>query len=400
MGRGVGQLRRTTSWERVIVKQANAKSVCQWISVLRIVAVLMRSVAPQMRWLAKLDTVQIKSANDFDSRGRSIYGPVRQRRKSLHFLAAVLAILLVGSAALGDQTQIANSSAVEQARRVIQKATKEQPWQNSIKMKFVPVSGTQTLFSIWDTRVEDFRVFVNSAGYDATDGMWSLGSDGWKQRGATWNDPGFKQGPSDPVVGVSWEDAKAFCEWLTKRERASGVLADGMQYRLPTDQEWSVAVELDNEPGDTPQEKSSRTKVYPWGSTWPPPAGAGNYCGVESRIGGEPSNWKVIEGYNDGYPRTSPVGSFAPNKNGLYDMGGNVWQWCEDWYNSENTQRVLRGGSWDSHNPLFLLLSSRDYITPDYRGAFVGFRCVLAVESSRQANPTGSREVRSILVKK
>jgi formylglycine-generating enzyme required for sulfatase activity len=250
-------------------------------------------------------------------------------------------------------------------------------------MKFVPVSGTEVLFSIWDTRVEDFRVFVESADYDATEGMWSLGNDGWKQRGATWKDPGFKQSSTDPVVGVSWDDAKAFCEWLTKRERASGVLPQGMQYRLPTDQEWSVAAGLDSEAGSTPQEKSARIKLYPWGPTWPPPAGAGNYAGVESRTGDEPPNWTVIEGYNDGYPRTSPVGSFAANKNGLYDMGGDVWQWCEDWYNSENTQRVLRGAGWDSHNALFLLASSRDYITPDYRGAFVGFRCVLAKETSR-----------------
>ena len=159
-----------------------------------------------------------------------------------------------------------------------------------------------------------------------------------------------------------------------------------MHYRLPTDQEWSVAVGLEAEAGRTPQERNARIKLYPWGPTWPPPAGAGNYAGVESRIGDEPSKWTVIEGYNDRYPRTSPVGSFAANQNGLYDMGGNVWQWCEDWYNSENTHRVLRGASWDSHNPAFLLASSRDYITPDYRGAFVGFRCVLAKETSRQAN--------------
>jgi formylglycine-generating enzyme required for sulfatase activity len=307
-------------------------------------------------------------------------------RKFRFLVAAFLGSLLIGSSAFAGELQNSNPSAGEKGRSVFEKATKEQPGQNSLGMKFVPVSGTEVLFSIWDTRVEDFRVFVESADYDATEGMWSLGNDGWKQRGATWKDPGFKQSSTDPVVGVSWDDAKAFCEWLTKRERASGVLPQGMQYRLPTDQEWSVAAGLDSEAGSTPQEKSARIKLYPWGPTWPPPAGAGNYAGVESRIGDEPSKWTVIEGYNDRYPRTSPVGSFAANQNGLYDMGGNVWQWCEDWYNSENTHRVLRGASWDSHNPAFLLASSRDYITPDYRGAFVGFRCVLAKETSRQAN--------------
>ncbi|HKB89622.1 MAG TPA: SUMF1/EgtB/PvdO family nonheme iron enzyme [Opitutaceae bacterium] len=54
-------------------------------------------------------------------------------------------------------------------------------------------------------------------------------------------------------MGVSWDDAKAFCEWLTKQERGSGALPEGMHYRLPTDEEWSVAVGLDSEPGNTPE---------------------------------------------------------------------------------------------------------------------------------------------------
>ena len=206
----------------------------------------------------------------------------------------------------------------ERAPRVLKKATKEQPWQNSLGMKFVPVAGTQVLFNIWDTRLEDFHAFVESAGYDATESMYSIGKDGWKRRGATWKEPGFKQGPTYPVVGVSWDDVKAFCEWLTKRERGSGALPESMHYRLPTDTEWSVAVGLDSEPGNTPEEKSSKINLYPWGTKWPPPSGSGNYCGEEARIRNEPEGWPVIQGYSDGYPRTSPVGSFAANKNGLY----------------------------------------------------------------------------------
>jgi hypothetical protein len=94
-------------------------------------------------------------------------------------------------------------AAEEQSRRLLDKATMGRPWQNSLGMKFVPVAGTQVLFSIWDTRVEDFRAFVDSAGYDATGDMRSLGKDGWSQRGATWKEPGFSQGSDHPVVGVS-----------------------------------------------------------------------------------------------------------------------------------------------------------------------------------------------------
>jgi len=276
--------------------------------------------------------------------------------------------------------KIAVAAAEEPAWTSFEKASKERPWQNSLGMKFVPVAGTEVLFSIWDTRVQDFRAFVESSGYDATVGMWSVGKDGWKRRGATWKEPGFKQGSTHPVVGVSWADAKAFCEWLTKRERGSGVLPKDVHYRLPTDQEWSVAVGLDSEPGNTPEEKSLKIKLYPWGKEWPPPSGAGNYYGVESRIGNEPKNLPVIEGYNDRYPRTSPVGSFSANNSGLYDMGGNVWQWCEDWYNSEHKFRVLRGASWNRGSRDHLLASRRGYYAADRRFDSIGFRCIVVRE--------------------
>jgi formylglycine-generating enzyme required for sulfatase activity len=279
---------------------------------------------------------------------------------------------------------IATPTVEEKARSAFERATKDHPWVNSLGMKFVPVAETQVLFSIWDTRVEDFEAFVKNTGYDATAGMQSLGKDSWQQRGATWKEPGFKQGPTDPVVGVSWYDAKAFCEWLTKRERGSGALPEGVHYRLPTDEEWSIAVGLDSERGNTPQEKDSKIKLYPWGTQWPPPPGAGNYAGEELRIGNEPEDWTGIRGYNDGYPRTSPVGSFAANKNGLYDMGGNVWQWCEDWYNSLYEYRVVRGGSWIDGLDFNMLSSSRTYRRePDLRYDIVGFRCVVAREASQ-----------------
>jgi formylglycine-generating enzyme required for sulfatase activity len=268
-------------------------------------------------------------------------------------------------------------------------ATKHHPWVNSLGMKFVPVPGTQVLFSIWDTRVQDFEAFVNSTGYVATGGMYSVSKDGWRQGGSTWKEPGFSQGPTHPVVGVSWNDAKEFCQWLTKRERSAGNLPQDREYRLPKDDEWSAAVGLKNEVGSTPQEKDGKIKLYPWDipqkrdKSWPPPPGAGNYAGEEVKNGGWPSGSTVIEGYNDGYPRTSPVGSFAVNQFGLYDMGGNVSQWCEDWYNAQMQYRVLRGESWDYGYPNYLLASCRLLDVPGYRSDYVGFRCVVAVESSR-----------------
>jgi formylglycine-generating enzyme len=77
------------------------------------------------------------------------------------------------------------------------------------------------------------------------------------------------------------------------------------------------------------------------------------------------------------------VGSFEANFSGLHDMGGNVWQWSEDWYDAQARYRVLRGASWYDDIPGDLLASYRYFSTPDARHADLGFRCVVAVESSR-----------------
>jgi hypothetical protein len=140
-------------------------------------------------------------------------------------------------------------------------ATKDHPWVNSLGMKFLPVPGTQVLFSIWNTRVQDFETFVKDTGYDATRGMYSLGESWSEQSGATWKKPGFSQSPTDPVVGVSLDDAKEFCKWLTNRERKSGALPGSICYRLPMDKEWSAAVGLKGEVGNTPEKVVKATYI-------------------------------------------------------------------------------------------------------------------------------------------
>jgi Sulfatase-modifying factor enzyme 1 len=119
--------------------------------------------------------------------------------------------------------------------------------------------------------------------------------------------------------------------------------------------------------------------------SFPPPAGAGNYAGEEAKNADWPSSgWSIIEGYNDRYPRTSPVGSFQSNSNGLYDMGGNVWQWCEDKVNASLDSYVLRGASWKEFNPDCMIVSYRYGLYPSIRGTDVGFRCVVAWAASAE----------------
>lgn len=209
------------------------------------------------------------------------------------------------------------------------------PYVNSLGMEFAPVAGADVRFCIWDTRVKDYRAFVQATGRD-------------------WKKPDFAQESDSPAVNVSWEDAKAFCAWLTTKE--------GVEYRLPTDEEWSLAVGLRGEPEGAPKDKDGKVKnVYPWGSSWPPPKDSGNY------------DHSMM---SDSYEKTSPVGKFPPNRFGLYDISGNVWQWCDDWYDYNHRYRVLRGGAWNSCTPVILLSSFRYYAQPDEKCDNIGFRCV------------------------
>jgi formylglycine-generating enzyme required for sulfatase activity len=261
----------------------------------------------------------------------------------------------------------------------------DQPLENTLGMKFVPVRGTKVLFGIWHVRVQDFEAFVAATNYDAAPGMHSVRRGVFDDHGDTWKKPGFEQGPTHPVCGVSWIDAMAFCEWLTRKEQAEGLLAPNQKYRLPTDAEWSVAVGLEEAPGETPASKHDKiADVYPWGRQWPPPPGAGNYAGTEARDADWPTDREVIKEYNDGYPRTSPVGSFAANKFGLYDMGGNVWQWCDDHFTGKVGKRVMRGASFYFDGTQFLRSSHRGQNSPVLRYLHFGFRCVVGVASPRE----------------
>ena len=181
---------------------------------------------------------------------------------------------------------------------------------------------------------------------------------------------------NQPVVSVSWQEAAAYCNWLSNKEGlppfyhrqgdklvASHPFTTG--YRLPSEAEWSHAAR---------QAGRSERARYPWPGTFPPRTRAGNF-GDESARSLLPV---VIRGYNDGYPVTSPVRGLGKNPAGLYDMGGNVRQWCQDWYTphaaltsqnqasdtmgpSSGTHRVVRGSSWRDATMATLRLSYRGY---------------------------------------
>jgi len=251
----------------------------------------------------------------------------------------------------------------------LQTATKEKPWRNTLEMPFVPLPG-RGLICIYETRRKDYEVFAEGRRF---------GNRSW--RDATHKNQAVGHEPDHPVVMVNWEDAKAFCTWLTQRERSAGVIPPTAQYRLPSDADWSLAVGLKEPPQGSPKDKNRKTdKVYPWGATWPPPEGAGNIADQATRD--KLGDFHVVPGYRDNYATTAPVGRFKPNALGLFDLSGNVWEWCEDAYDPERpTHRVLRGGGWNSRYEL--LSSYRDYQPPNYSRVFYGFRVMLVGVAER-----------------
>jgi len=253
-------------------------------------------------------------------------------------------------------------------------------WTNGLGLVFASVPGTGVLFGIWETRVRDFEAFVLAAAYDGGSKLYCVGSNGqWGvHEGFNWRNPGntYAQSALHPVVGVSWQDAQAFCAWLTQREQKEGRLATHQIYRLPTDIEWSRAAGLENEPGSTPKEKDGQIKnVFPWGTAWPPPPQAGNFFDETARK--KYTAPLFIQGYDDGYAEAAPVGSFPPNRCGLHDLAGNVWEWCADAFDGPAGPKVLRGGSWQDADPVLLFSSNRASLSADRRCNFVGFRVVL-----------------------
>ncbi len=217
-------------------------------------------------------------------------------------------------------------------------------WTNSLQMNFVAGLRPGVKVSCWETRVKDFKVYT-------------------KSRFLSPKKPNFPQTGEHPVVGVSWHEAKAFCQWLTERERRRGVIPKSAFYRLPRDQEWTSFLGLLKESEGLPRELDEKYDgLHVWGETWPPREGVGNF-GPDLGV--------------DSFSETAPVGSFAPTATGLYDIGGNVWEWCEDWYGENQIYRVLRGGSWRTETYRNHLATERHAHLPKAQVDCYGFRCVL-----------------------
>ncbi|MCX7045752.1 MAG: formylglycine-generating enzyme family protein [Candidatus Sumerlaeota bacterium] len=244
---------------------------------------------------------------------------------------------------------------------------------NALPLHAVALSG----FWLGETHVTvgQFRRFTDETAYRTEGeiaGACSAFKDGKIEAfpGYSWRNPGFTQTDSYPVLDVSWNDAKAFCDWLSKKS--------GKAYQLPTEAQYEYAC------------RAGTKTLFQWGDN--PDGGAGWLNGCDQSAKRQFPDMKYVFRWDDGYVFTSPVKNFRPNAWGLYDMHGNVWSWCADWYgqgyyaekgNDRNpagptsgTVRVLRGGSWGTYPQN--CMSSYRYTSPQWdKYVSAGFRICL-----------------------
>jgi len=200
-------------------------------------------------------------------------------------------------------------------------------------------------------------------------------------------------GDEYPVARVSWQDAAAFCNWLSNQDslkpayqtesgRLVPIWPPTNGYRLPTEAEWSWAARYAG--------RESPPTRYPWGEAMPPTPGSGNFADMSARAGLQ----QVLLSYNDDYPVTAPVGRFRPNSLGLFDVAGNVSEWTNDLYRAytgvneppavdpvgaeEGRYYVIRGSSWRSASISDLRWTWRD--SADEARPDLGFRIARSIK--------------------
>ena len=187
----------------------------------------------------------------------------------------------------------------------------------------------------------------------------------------SWRNPGLAQADSHPALCVSWNDARAYAQWLSRKT--------GQRYRLPTEAEWEYAA------------RAGTSAARYWGDE---PGQACRFANVADQSRFQTLSFGQKHECNDGHYFTAPVGSYTQNLFGLYDMLGNVWEWTEDcwnasyagapsdgiaWLTGDCAQRVCRGGSW-STVPRFARSAARHKNAADHRDNLTGFRLARTLE--------------------
>ena len=226
---------------------------------------------------------------------------------------------------------------------------------------------------VYEVTRGEYGQFVVAAGHQAGNACWVWDGEWSRYGGKNWSNPGFQQTDRDPVLCVSWKDATAYVRWLSRET--------GEEYRLLSEAEWEYVARAGTD-----------TARY-WGAT-EDQCRYGNGADRTLNKKDREQQWTIAH-CDDGYYRTSPVGSYEANSYGLYDVLGNVWEWTQDclsesyagvptdgsaWERGECDNRVFRGGSW-SNRPSYLRSANRGWALTGHRNYTVGFRVARAIDS-------------------
>ncbi len=229
--------------------------------------------------------------------------------------------------------------------------------------------------------VREFAQFIKDTGYwtaaESAAGIgWDAASGQWTRGPYSWKRPGWEQGGDEPAVCLAWDDAVAYCRWLSAR--------DGREYRLPTEAEWEYAC------------RAGTTTPFSSGADLAP-----TQANYDHRY---PYEWGRTGGVGPG--RTTPAGRYPANAWGLYDMHGNAWEWCADWYDmthydttrrrrdpaggARGFARVLRGGAWcvGARDCRSALRRCGDVSASRYNDGATGFRVALTMPKPARSSST------------
>jgi formylglycine-generating enzyme required for sulfatase activity/serine/threonine protein kinase len=255
---------------------------------------------------------------------------------------------------------------------------------NANEQPLHPVKITKPFYmGAYEVTTTQFAKFAESQGFTTDAEKQKKGGWGWdalqrqfvQQPAFSWRITGFPQTGVHPVVNVSWDDAVAFCDWLSTLEHK--------RYRLPTEAEWEYACRA-----------GTTTRFYSGDKI----DSLVEIANVADQTAHETLGTLFYVFARDGFAFTSPVGHFRPNAFGLYDMTGNVWEWCADWYDTgyyvssppddppgpaAGETRVARGASFNDP-PVYQRSSKRDCLAPTECYCAHGFRVVCEIDMNEK----------------
>jgi formylglycine-generating enzyme len=238
---------------------------------------------------------------------------------------------------------------------------------NPHAFKMIPVEGGNLTMGETKTqhKVADFFM----AATPVTQSLWQHIMD---------NNPAHFVGKQRPVEQVSWFDAAVFCNALSEKTGKTPYYYHDAAFSKPFGKENNQYALLEKLDKSTPIYFHQKANGYrlPSEAEWEYAAKGGNKSHDFEFSGGE--NIDIIAWYDgNSHQETKPVGLKMPNELGIFDMSGNVWEWCEDWYSDNRSDRVFRGGSW-FYSSVSCRTTYRYSYSPEYRLNSIGFRlCVL-----------------------